>query len=107
MTRRRRQQTASYRAAAAQPADNRDAVAALTPVDVLAESPPTRRHKKLDIEDFSGQPSESAEVWLAVVLREAERQLVLDGVTWNSTELYHGASKHLKGRALRWLTAVD
>lgn len=106
MTRRRRQQTANTRAAA-QPADNRDAVADLTPADVLAESPPTRRRKKLDIEDFSGQPSESAEVWLAVVPREAERQLVLDGVTWNSTELYHGASKHLKGRALRWLTAVD
>lgn len=66
-----------------------------------APQPPRHKRKKLMVSDFHGKADESVEAWLASVLKEAESQAALGVDTWVS-ELYHGATQHLKGKAEKW-----
>ncbi|GMF52513.1 unnamed protein product [Phytophthora fragariaefolia] len=80
-------------------------VATPTPSPVIVQAR-SSKVKKLDIEDFKGMPGESIEAWLSTVRQAVQRQEVLSGDTWTSTELYFGATAHQKGNTNKWLVVM-
>jgi hypothetical protein len=85
------------------------AAAPAPPVVIRAPAPEQQRRPKmkyLNLSDFSGKSSESAEAGLATIPQEVERQAGLGGDTSTAEELYYGATAHLKDAASTWLITL-
>ncbi|GMF40494.1 unnamed protein product [Phytophthora fragariaefolia] len=71
------------------------------PIVVPMERPKTRR-KKLLISDFYSKADESVDAWLVSALTEADNQAHLGGDEWTVSDLYNGATQHLRGKSQKW-----